>query len=69
MPNKLPTMPATPELFTLRKMQPDEVTNSESLVFCDGHFFPTTLDGIAVKDYGQPIYELTEANAKTGKAA
>lgn len=61
--------PVTPELFSLRKMKPDEITNSESLVFCEGHFFPATLDGIVVKDYGQPIYQLIEVDKDTGKTA
>lgn len=69
MQNQQPPMPETPELFSLRKMQPEEITNSASLVFCDGHFFPTTLHGIVVKDYGQPIYQLVEVDVKTGKAA
>jgi hypothetical protein len=70
MQNQQPAMPITPELFALRKMQPEEITNSASLVYCEGHFFPTTLHGIAVKEYGQPIYQLIETdNATADKAA
>lgn len=69
MPKQLPTIPATPELYQLRKMKPDEITNSESRIYCDGHFFPVSISGVAASDYGQPIYQLTEVDKDTGKAA
>jgi hypothetical protein len=50
----------TPEVFKLQKLQPDEITDGSSRIYCDGHFFPTSISGVPASDYGQPIYRLTE---------
>jgi hypothetical protein len=50
----------TPEVFKLKKLQPDEITDGSSRIYCDGHFFPTSISGVPASDYGQPIYRLTE---------
>lgn len=50
----------TPELFTLQKMQPHEITDTQSRLYSDGHFFPLSIMGVPASDYGTPIYRLTE---------
>lgn len=54
--------PVTPDVFILQKMQAKETTDTNSRIFCDGHFFPVSLHGVAAGDYEQPVYRLTEFN-------
>lgn len=50
----------TPELFTLQKMQAHEITDTNSRLFCDGHFFPLSVMGVPASDYEGDVYRLTE---------
>ena len=52
----------TPEVFKLQKLQPDEITDDSSRIYCDGHFFPTSISGVPASDYGQSIYKLIEVD-------
>jgi hypothetical protein len=60
MNNQNSEIKAAPIAFTLRKLEPHEITDTSSRIYCDGHFFPTSISGIPANDYGQPIYRLTE---------
>lgn len=61
--------PKTPETFALNKLQPHEITDAHSRIYCEGHFFPVSISGVAASEYGQPIYRLTEVKKEEGKAA
>jgi hypothetical protein len=60
------TTPETPDVFILQKMQATETTDTNSRIFCDGHFFPVSIHGVAASDYGQPIYRLTPVDSANG---
>jgi hypothetical protein len=60
MQNEQPAIQVTPEVFTLHKLQPHEITDASSRIYCDGHFFPVSISGVVASDYGQPIYKLSE---------
>jgi hypothetical protein len=50
----------TPDVFILKRLSPERLTSNLSRIYCDGHFFPVSLSGVAAKEYGQPIYNLVE---------
>lgn len=58
--------PVTPDVFILQKMGVNELTDGSSRIFCDGHFFPVSIHGVAASDYGQPIYRLTPVDSANG---
>jgi hypothetical protein len=66
MQNQQSDIHATPELFTLHKLQPHEITDSSSRIYCDGHFFPISIPGVNASDYGQAVYRLTEIEPANG---
>ena len=66
MQNQQSDIQATPELFILHKLQPHEITDSSSRIYCDGHFFPTSISGVPASDYGQSVYRLTEVEPVNG---
>jgi hypothetical protein len=53
----------TPDVFILKKLSPSKLTSDISRIYCDGHFFPVSITGVAPQDYGQPIYNLVEVKA------
>lgn len=60
---------ATPNLFTIRKMQPHEKTDVQSVIYLDGHFFPVSLHNVTVEDYEADIYRVIAVDEKTGEPA
>lgn len=59
---------SSPDVFILQKLQEKETTDQNSRIFCDGHFFPVSLQGVPAGDYEQPVYRLTEYTPANGTA-
>jgi hypothetical protein len=53
---------AAPEKIILTRLKPEELTDPQSRLLCDGHLFPLAIHNTPAGEYDVPVYCMTICN-------